>query len=87
MNGKTFGDETRESLSDLVDTLRRERDHLAVQLNLGKMEVRDEWESLESRWEKLEGRMSQLGDEAKHSATELCHELKEAYHRLRNTLK
>ena len=53
--------EDKTKLDELIENLRRERDELLVQLQLGKQELRDRWEPLENQWESLEGRLRSIG--------------------------
>lgn len=60
--------EGQENLQERYDKVRQFRDELKVQLNLGKMQVRDAWEEVEKDFHKLEGKMKDLrergGEEA-----------------------
>lgn len=87
MSKAGIGDEAKKSLKDLAGALRREREHLAVQVELGRMELKDEWLGLERKWDRFEQRLEELGDDAKDAAHRLGHELEEAYNDLRDRLK
>ncbi len=86
MSGAGFGRETREALSELKAALRREREHLSVQLELGRMELKDEWDSLEQKWDSFESKAEGLGDDAKEVAERLGSELQDAYRSMRDRL-
>lgn len=76
-----------------VESLRRVRDELRVQMNLAESEARDRFEELEGRWRELEGRLGQLAREAREPAEEvgeavrlLVKEIQEGYRRVRDSL-
>lgn len=77
----------------VLERLRRERDELRVQMELGKAEFRDEWTELEKKWERLESRLSGAAKEAKESSEDvgaafgvLTDELAQAYRNIRSRL-
>lgn len=79
--------------AQVIDKLRQERDELRLQLELGKAELRDEWEAVERKWERLEGRVSGAAEEAREASGEvgaafgvLADELAQAYRRIRARL-
>ena len=83
----------KKELDELVGTLKRERDELRVQLELAKLEARDEWEELEDKWEDLESRLDRAGEQAKESLADvgaaagvLVDEIKAGYRRIRDSL-
>lgn len=85
--------DTKDSINALLGKLRHERDELKLQLNLAKLEAREEWEDLERKWERLEERLADAGEEAKESLDDLgeatavvADELKSAYKRIRERL-
>jgi hypothetical protein len=84
-----LGDRMKEE----VNTLRRIRDELRVQLALGEAEVRDRWELTEKRWHELEGRMKVLREASRAEAKEigaaarlLLDEIREGYEHLRKSV-
>jgi hypothetical protein len=85
---------TKDSWDDLLATLARERDELALKLHLGKQEARAEWEKLETKWNHLK---TVKGPPIKEAAVDTAHgvgsaletaaiELKKGYERLRKIL-
>lgn len=79
-----------ERMKEEVDSLRRLRDELRVQLALGQAEVRDRWEEMEKRWHELEARMKVLRDASREEAADiraaarlLMDEIQEGYEHLR----
>lgn len=87
MSGAGIGKEAREALHDLRIALRQEREHLAVQMELGRMEFKEEWSQLEHKWEQFESKAEELGDDAKEVAERLGDEITNAYRHLRDRLK
>jgi len=80
-------------LGEELDQLRKLRDELRVQAELGRAELRDRWQELERRWHQLEGRLELAGEGAREDAKEvreaarlLARELKEGYEHLRQRL-
>jgi len=77
----------------VMDRLRRERDELRLQAELGKAELKDEWEALEKKWGQLEHRMAAAAGEARDASHDvgaamglLMEELGESYRRIRGKL-
>jgi hypothetical protein len=80
-------------LGDEMDGLRRVRDELRVQAELGRAELRDRWQELEKSWHHLEGRMKLARESAREDAGNvreaarlLLDELRESYDHLRKRL-
>ena len=48
----------------IVAELKQKRDELAVQINLGSKEAKDEWDALEKKWERFaaEARLESSAD-------------------------
>ena len=76
-----IGDDTKQSFHDLLQALKRDRERLAVQLNLAGKELRDEWDVVEGKWDSLERHLSEFTDEAKEAAHKLGDEIGDAYRR------
>ena len=83
-----------DSLAQIIEKLKTERDELRVKAHLAKMEAQEEWEALESKWQDLESRMNQIGSETKdtsrnflEASESLAHELADAFRHFRNRLK
>ena len=76
-----------------IQDLKRLRDELRVQYELGKLEARDRWQDLEKRWEQLEGHLHQAEQGAREdlkdvqaAAKLLADEIREGYTHLRQSL-
>jgi hypothetical protein len=85
--------DTRQQIDKLIETLKRERDELALKMHLGKAEAMDEWEKLEKKLAELTAQARPvggvIGDTAKNvgSALELAgEEIKKGYERIRKLL-
>ncbi|MDJ0786416.1 MAG: hypothetical protein QNK05_06380 [Myxococcota bacterium] len=73
-----------------LDTLRGIRDEIRVQAELGKAELRDEFQKLEKRWHELEGKIKVIAEEARDdlddvraAADVLVDEIKDGYRHLK----
>ena len=78
------------TLHELFDDLRTQRDELAVKLHLARADARDEWDVLEKKWEHVKARIGVVGREAGEVAEDVgeamrgvVDELKKGYARLR----
>ena len=67
-----------------IITLKRDRQRLQVQLNLGKLELKEEWDVVEKKWGVLEHHLAEFSDDAKQSAHRVSGEISDAYHRLKD---
>ena len=83
----------KQKYTELLNTLKTQRDELNVKMHLASMEVRDEWQVVEDKWEHLQSKGAQLEKEAGGAAHEvgeaisiLGHEIKEGYKRIRNII-
>ncbi len=83
---KHIGEESRESLADLIEALRRDRQRLQVQMNLGRMELRDDWARVEEKWTEVEHHLADLSEESAKRVEHLGHEVAEAYRALKTRL-
>jgi len=85
--------DTQHRITEIVETLKRQRDELALKIHLGKAEARDEWEKLEKQLAELKAKAAPvggaLGDATKGvgAALELAgEEIKKGYDRIRKLL-
>ena len=76
-----------------IQELKRLRDELRVQFELGKLEARERWDGLEKRWEQLEAHLRQAEQGAREdlqdvqaAARLLADEIREGYTHLRQNL-
>jgi hypothetical protein len=84
----------KSSWDDMMAKLKRERDELALKIHLGKKEMLDEWEQLETKWNHLK---TVKGPPMKEAAAETARgvgsaleqaaaELKKGYDKIRKIL-
>ena len=85
--------EEQNKLEEFMGKLRTQRDELRVKAELGKAELKDEWEAIEKRWHEVDQKMSELGKEAKEKSKEvraaaevIGKEIAEAYKRIKEQL-
>ena len=81
-----IGEDTKRSFHDLLQALKRDRERLAVQLNLGKKELKDEWDAAEEHWEDLEKHLAEFTEDARDAAHRVSDEIGAAYRRLTDIL-
>lgn len=79
--------EAKRSMKELAASLRSEREHLAVQIELGRMELKEEWHALEDKWQTFEKTVNEVGDDAKEALHRFGEEIEEAYADLKQRLK
>jgi hypothetical protein len=82
-----------DEIAKLRDGLVQQRDELLVQLNLAKLDARDEWEAVETRMEEWQLNAKGVLDEAKDSSEDIMaslsllgDEIKAAYERIKSRL-
>ncbi len=85
--------DTKRRIDEMIETLKRQRDQLALKIHLGKADAKDEWEKLEKKLAELTAQArpvgGAIGDTAKNvgSALELAgEEIKKGYERIRKLL-
>ncbi|MBE9516634.1 MAG: hypothetical protein IME93_06615 [Proteobacteria bacterium] len=85
--------EEHSKLEELVASLKTQRDELRVKVELGKAEVKDEWDHIEKRWHEIDQKMGIVGKEAKAASKDvlaavevLGKEVAEAYRRIKTKL-
>lgn len=82
-----------DELAKLREGLLQQRDELLVQLNLAKLDARDEWDAAEAKFEQWQLRAKGALDEAKEASEDvlaslnlLGDEIKSAYERIKSRL-
>jgi uncharacterized protein (DUF342 family) len=83
----------KEELESFRDGLIQQRDELLVQLNLAKMEARDDWDQAEEYLDQLKSKLDEVADETKEATDDvwtaanlLADEIKAAYSRIKQRL-
>lgn len=82
-----------EKVESLVGALKIERDELNIQLDLDRVEVKDQWVLSEVKWQELERKHTRLGHSVGKSTIalgkdleQLGSELKLSYQEIKQTL-
>ncbi len=75
-------------ISEFVEGLKRQRDELALQIHLGTMEAKQEWEKLEAKWDDFAARadLDSSAEGISGALKNLGNELKQGYDRIRKAL-
>lgn len=83
----------QQEIEKFREGLQQQRDELVVQLNLAKLEAKEEWEQAEAKLEELSLKLEAAAREARDasddvwtSAKMLGEEIKSAYARIRSRL-
>src|SRR3546814_19468027 len=76
------------ALDDLKADLAKLRDEAKVQVHLGTMETKQEWEEIEAKWTRFvaEAGLHKSGEGIKAALQSLGHDLRAAYQRLPQTV-
>jgi hypothetical protein len=67
-----------------VGALARMRDELRLQLALGKLEARDEWDQLEQRWTRVKAVANETAQQVGETVHDLLRDIRDGYQKLRN---
>ena len=85
--------EKSDMLGELIESLKQQRDELALQMHLGKAEAKDEWERVQEKLDKLSDDFEPIKDAVGESAEGLltslglvADEIKDSFHRIRKAL-
>lgn len=85
--------EMKKEFSDLVETLKTERDEISLKLHLASMDVKDEFATLDEKWDLVAQKAAEVADDAVDISEDAIakakivgEELKEAYNRVRSRL-
>ena len=77
-----------DDVKQTIEELEQKRDELAVQIKLGSMEAKDEWEKLEAKWNDFsaKARLDQSAEGVGGAIKDLGDELMKGYERLKKVL-
>ena len=85
--------EDRSRLSELISSLKQQRDELALQIHLGKAEAREEWDKVTAKLEKLNKEYEPVKDAVAETADNVfsalklaANEVKDGFERIRKAL-
>jgi hypothetical protein len=83
----------QKEFSELLETLKTERDEISLKLHLASMDVKDEFESLDDKWDLVTQKAADIADDAVEVSEDAVakakivgEELKETYKRIRAKL-
>lgn len=83
----------QKEFSDLVETLKTERDEISLKLHLASMDVKDEFATLDEKWDLVTQKAAEVADDAVEVSDDAIakakivgEELKDAYNRVRARL-
>ncbi len=83
----------QDDLRQLTETLKQQRDEIALKVHLASMEAKDEWENAEKNWDKLSAKASEIYDETVETTEDMVDaakvigdELADAYRRIKERL-
>lgn len=83
----------RDLLTELISSLKQQRDELALQIHLGKAEAKEEWERVQAKLERLTADAEPLKDAVEKSAENvleslklIADEIKDSFDRIRKSL-
>ena len=83
----------RDRLAELISSLKQQRDELAVQIHLGKLEAKDEWEKVTAKLDELTKDYDPLKDAVGETAENVFDAMKlvageigEGFQRIRKSL-
>jgi uncharacterized coiled-coil DUF342 family protein len=85
--------EQEKELDELLESLKKRRDELNLQMHLGKAEAKELWQQTEDKWRHLRNQLEQVdndtGDVAKDvgaTAMLIADEIRQGYERLHKLL-
>jgi uncharacterized coiled-coil DUF342 family protein len=83
----------RKRLDELIRTLQRQRDELAVQIHLGRAEAKEEWDKITAKldalmkdYEPLKGAVEETADNVFSAMRLVGREVLEGFERIRKSL-
>jgi polyhydroxyalkanoate synthesis regulator phasin len=86
-------EDKRKVISDLISKLKQERDELALQMHLGKEELKDEWDAVQHKLDQLTYRFEPLNKAVAETSEDVWEslklvggEIKEGFQRIRKSL-
>jgi uncharacterized coiled-coil DUF342 family protein len=83
----------RELVAELISSLKQQRDEIALKIHLGKSELKEEWERLETKLQELNDRYEPAREAAGEAAGKVfdslkatAHEIGEGFQKIRKAL-
>ena len=68
--------DTRDFIAETISSLKQQRDEIALQMHLGKAELKDEWDKLQKRLDQLNDDFEPVKDAVGESAENVVESLK-----------
>ncbi|MCB1019106.1 MAG: hypothetical protein KDC27_04225 [Acidobacteria bacterium] len=77
------------NMPELKSELEQQRDELRVKLHLGSMELKQQWEDLESKWESFsaKARLEETSQDVSEALSLLGDEIKSGYEKIKAALE
>ena len=83
----------RDFLNEMITSLKQQRDEMALQMHLGKEELKDEWDKMQVKLDKLSDDFEPVKDAMEESASNVFEslklvagEIKESFDRIKATM-
>lgn len=83
----------KRTLDEIIDTLKQERDEVALRIHLASAEAKEEWEQLDEKWNELTDQYRPVKDALSETSENVIasmklvgEELLEGFNRLRKSL-
>ena len=70
----------------VLENMKTLRDEIRVQMHLAKAEMKDEWDTLESKFEDMETKLGDAAEETRQTVNVIAEELNDAYKRIKARL-
>mgnify|MGYP001132862990 FL=1 len=75
-----------DELDKVLENMKTLRDEIRVQMHLAKAEMKDEWDTLESKFEDMETKLGDAAEETRQTVNVIAEELNDAYKRIKARL-
>ncbi len=78
---------TEEQVQKRFDKVKQLRDEVRLQADLGKMELKDRWEKVETQFQKAQGQLTRLKEKGEANTEQLRQDTLELIDNLRDRLE
>ena len=75
-----------DDLDKVLENMKTLRDEIRVQMHLAKAEMKDKWDTLESKFEDMETKLGDAAEETRQTVNVIAEELNDAYKRIKARL-
>ncbi|WP_031432489.1 hypothetical protein [Methylomarinum vadi] len=83
----------QDDIQEMMESLKKQRDEIALKVHLASLEAKDEWEKAEKNWDKFSVKAGEIYDDAVETTEEMVdgakvigEELAQAYRRIKQRL-